>query len=486
MFTRHLVKIPFFVYFVIAQIVVVVASLVKVKMIAVYFGAQGIALYGIITNVYQIGSHISLMGMHSSGVRSIAQVRDDPSALIRTVSVYLTATTVMTAVGAIAVPAAAWMLGMLEIPGYNQIIISVGLSMAIVLTAIATMQGTVFKGVGAVRMVIARNIVMPIAGVLFGVISVYIFNIYGILAFFIFQPLAGIILSALWWQRATAIPPQLSLTWLPESFYQVLRPMIIGGSVFLISSLIFETSILAGRTILQKAGEIDQLAFLNASWVLVTMSYGFMHGIMSTWLYPILASATRGKNERISKVVEAIIIITSAGGSVFVILIVPFSDTILRTVYSSEFTQAAPEFNMAMVGLLAQLLAAPILYLLLSRGNDRIYLFYHVVVGAAFVIPVIFLSNTSAWMILSYFSITNWIGIAFLVGGLHLTHAAKFKFRTYFLVFIFTASALMTVLFGQEPFVKSILFLPVVAIFLLVAALATRRDIRMIRNFQIK
>lgn len=467
--------LPIAAYFLLAQAVVVVASIVKVKAVTLMFGAQGIALYGILANLTQIGSHLSAFGMHSSGVRSVARARDDSTELQETVGLYFLATAVFTTFATVCVPMLAWWGGLFDGLGVAARIVCPALGLAIFFAAIATAQGTVFKGVGATRIVVLRNIAMPLAGVLFGTLTLFSVGLLGVTSFFIFQPLAGAIISIVVWRRVTGARSQLPCWPSAARVRAVVKPMLLGGSVFLVSSLIVETTILFGRWSLQHFNSIDELAFLNASWMLVMMSYGFMQGVMSTWFYPVMAHAAHRGDTNVSRGVDTVVFLTSVLGAAFVMAVAPFAPLILRLFYSDEFIAATPVFDLALIGLMAQLVASPILYLLLSRGHDRVYLFYHLVVGTIFAGLIWMTKASKALEIMSFFVIANWIGVMMLVVGLHLTGQFSTRPRTLLIGGASLTAAAASAHFGQSAFVQSAIF-PAIPIVLLMLTFPIMRD----------
>lgn len=468
-------KVPLAAYFVLAQAVIVIAAIIRVKAVTLLFGAQGIALYGIVANLTQIGSHVSAFGMHSSGVRSVAKVRDEPPALEETVGLYFFATSVFTTIATIAVPTLAWWGGLFDGMGPPAHLVAPLIGGAILLAAIATAQGTVFKGIGAARVVVLRNIVMPVAGVLLGLIALFVAGLIGVSAFFIFDQMAGVILSAVLWRRTVQMRLRLPARPGAGKMRAIVKPMLLGGGVFLVSSLVVETTILFGRWSLQHIGEIDELAFLNASWVLVTMSYGFMQGVMSTWLYPILTHAAHKDDSTVSHGVDTVVFLTGTLGAAFVMAVAPFAPLILRLVYSEAFVAATPDFNLALIGLLAQLVAAPILYLLLSRGHDKIYLVYHLAVGAIFAGGIAVSAAISAHEVLTFYVAANWIGVSLLVIGLHLAGQFSLRPRTLLVGGVSLVAAVATAHFGQSGVVRSVFF-PVFPLALLGVAFLILRN----------
>lgn len=467
-------RLPIAAYFVLAQVTVVIASVLKVKAVTLVLGAQGIALYGMLANLTQIGSHISAFGMHSSGVRSVAQVRGDSRALRETVAIYVLATAVFTTLAAFAVPLLAYWGGLFDRLGAPPSFVAPALGVAILCAAAATAQGTVFKGVGATRIVLLRNIVMPLAGFLLGLLSLFYLGLLGVTGFFIFQPLAGAIISVAMWQRVLGEGMSLSSWPSAAQLRAIVKPMLIGGGVFLVSSLVVEATILFGRWSLQHRNAIEELAFLNASWVLVTMSFGFMQGVMSTWLYPLLTHAVQRGEQTVSRDVDNVIFLTSTLGAVFVMVISPFTPLILRLVYSDVFVDATEDFNLALIGLMAQLVAAPILYLMLSRGQDRIYLLYHLLVGSIFASGIWLTAADTAREVLIFYVIANWIGVVLLVVGLHLTRRFTTRPRTLLFGVVGFAAAAATAHFSRSSFVQSALF-PALPLALLLIALPSLR-----------
>ena len=215
-----------------AQVVNILISIVRMKVLAVLLGPSGVGLLSIYNSLLGMVQQTAGLGMESSGVREIASSRGDEATLSRVRRVLFAAhliqgTLAMIAVWLLRERIAIWLFG--DAVRATE----VGLiGIAILLGLLASAQTALLQGLRKIGDLGRVTVIGAFVGTLAGLAAVWLQGESGFIWFILVQPLAAVLIALHYTRRLPKpIAARLSLveTW------DVWKPMAKLGAAFMLA-----------------------------------------------------------------------------------------------------------------------------------------------------------------------------------------------------------------------------------------------------------
>lgn len=187
-----------------AQVVNILISVIRMKVLAVLLGPSGVGLLSIFVNLQGMVKETAGLGMGSSGVRELASSRGDEATLSRVRRVLFAAhlvqgTLAMVAVWLLREPIATWLFG--DTARATQ----VGLiGVAILLALLGTAQTALLQGMRRIADLGRVTVLGAFAGTIAGLTAVWWQGESGLIWFIIVQPLAAVLIALRYTRRLAA------------------------------------------------------------------------------------------------------------------------------------------------------------------------------------------------------------------------------------------------------------------------------------------
>jgi PST family polysaccharide transporter len=387
-----------------AQVVNILLSIIRMKVIAVLLGPAGIGLLGIYNNLQQMVGSAAGLGMGSSGVREIASAKGDAKTLNRVSHVLLAAHLVQGALAMIAVwvfrkPLAVWLTDDATLAT------EIGLvGIAILLMLLATAHTTLLQGLRRIGDLGRVTVIGALAATLIGLLAVWWLGRAGLIWFLIVQPLANL-LAALFFIRKLPWeahrPPmglkQIWITW---------KPMARLGAAFMAGGLATTGTLLLVRALVTKELGLDAAGYFAAAWG-ITMTYvGFLLGAMGADYYPRLTEVIHDRNAANRLMNDQAQLGLAIGGPVLLLLI-GWAPWVITLLYANDFGPAATLLQWQTVGNVFKLASWSLSFAIVAGAHARIYFFMELSFN------LVFLALT--WFLLPIVGL-EMTGVAFLLG----------------------------------------------------------------------
>ena len=178
-----------------AQVVNILISIVRLKILAVLLGPSGVGLLSIYNSLLGMVKQTAGLGMESSGVREIASSRGDEATLSRVRLVLFAAhliqgTLAMIAVWLLRDRIATWLFGGAERAT------EVGLiGIAILLSLLASAQTALLQGLRKIGDLGRVTVISAFVGTLAGLAAVWLQGESGLIWFILLQPLVAVFIA---------------------------------------------------------------------------------------------------------------------------------------------------------------------------------------------------------------------------------------------------------------------------------------------------
>lgn len=329
-----------------AQVVNILISIVRMKVLAGFLGPSGIGLFSIYNSLLGMVQQTAGLGMGSSGVRQIASSRGDEATLSRVRRVLFAAHLLQGTLAMIAV----WLLReRITIWLFGDVLLAteVGLiGIAILFGLLASAQTTLLQGLRKIGDLGRVTVIGAFVGTLVGLAAVWLQGESGLIWLILVQPLA-VILIALYYTRRLPKPMAARLS-LVET-WEVWKPMAKLGAAFMLGRLATAATLLLVRGNISQELGLDAAGYFAAAWG-ITMTYvGFLLVAMGADYYPRLTEVIHDKVAAVRLMNDQAQLGLAIGGPVL-LLFIGLAPWVITLLYSSAFEPAATLLQWQMVG----------------------------------------------------------------------------------------------------------------------------------------
>ena len=391
-----------------SSIINIVMSIVRQKVLAVYLGPGGIALFGIYNVILDLTACTAGLGVQSSGVRQIAvSLSNEDATKVARIARTLTVTSwVLGALGAAVLIALAGPVALLSFGSEARASGVVLLGLAVMLRIVAGAPAALIQGNRRIGDMARMTVVGAVLNTVVALPLVYFFGEAGVVPSLIAVALTSW-MAAQWFAHKIKLPKS-RLSWsdyTTETWFLVRL-----GFAFMASGLLTAGSAFLIRIIIVQHDGVEAAGNFQAAWALGGIYVGFILQSMGADFYPRL-SAAADDNGACNLMVneQSRISILLAGPGLLATL--ALSPLIMALFYSTQFADAVPLLRWFCLGMLLRVIAWPVGFVVLAKGNQMIF-FWSEAAGAAVQVGL-------TWTLLPIVGLTG-AGIAFV--GLYVWH----------------------------------------------------------------
>jgi O-antigen/teichoic acid export membrane protein len=352
-----------------AQVVNILISIVRMKVLAVLLGPSGVGLLSIYNSLLDMVQQTAGLGMGSSGVREIASSRGDEATLSRVRRVLFAAhllqgTLAMIAVWLLRERIAIWLFG--DVLRATE----VGLiGIAILIGLLTSAQTALLRGLRKIGDLGRVTVIGAFVGTLVGLTAVWLQGERGLIWFILVQPLA-VVLIALHYTRRLPKPiaARLSLV----ELWEVWKPMAKLGAAFMLGGLATAATLLLVRGLISKELGLNAAGYFAAAWG-ITMTYvGFLLGAMGADYYPRLTEVIHDKVAAVRLMNDQAQLGLAIGGPVLLLLI-GLAPWVITLLYSSAFEPAVSLLQWQMVGNVFKLASWALAFSIIAAARGKTF-----------------------------------------------------------------------------------------------------------------
>ena len=430
----------------------ILISIIRMKVLAVLLGPPGLGLLAIYNSLMQTASTVAGLGLGSSGVRELASSRGDEAALSRVRVVLFSAHLIqgllaMAVVWLLREPLARWLMG-------NEArATEVGLvGISVLLTLLATSQTALLQGLRKISDLGRVTVLGALAGTAAGLLAVWLIGMEGLIWFVLVQPLTAIMVA---WFFTRRLPRPSHFVQTPRAVWDVWRPMVTLGFVFMLGGLANTATQLIAQSLITHHLGLGAVGIFAAAWGITMQYVGFLLTAMATDYYPRLAEIVTDREATNRLVNEQIQLGLAIGGPVLLLLI-GLAPWLINLLYSAEFTAASQLLQWQTVGNVFKLACWPIGFIFVAAARSWTYAFIQLQWNLVFLIflffglPAVGLPIAGTGFLVSY--ILLFILLALLARNLH-----GFKWERLSLQLIVLHAILSLGLLGMGGFPPSFL-----------------------------
>lgn len=356
-----------------AQVVNVLAGLVKMKFVAVLLGPIGVGVAGLYLSLMQTASFIVALGLNQVGSRQVAAAQanggDREVGKIRRVLFWCTLS--LAACGALLFLLGRGWIAVIVLAEPERAREVAWLALGLALYVVSGSQIALLTGLRKVKEIAYVKIASGFLGAIGGVFALWLWGEQGLVAMVLAPPVATFLVGRLLVFRLG--PPRGS----PLGVHDVWREgkvMVSLGVAFMLSGLITTFGHLAARTLVQRELGGVALGQFQAAWSIGVTYIGFVLGAMGTDYFPRLTAAIKDHSRAVQLVNEQteVALVLCAPALLALLALAPW---VIPLLYSGEFGPAVEVLRWLLVGNILKVMSWPLRFSVLATGAGKAFIF---------------------------------------------------------------------------------------------------------------
>lgn len=349
------------------QMINIICSILRTKLIAVWIGAAGVGLFGLYNSAIELLGVIFNLGMRNSAVRDIAAASEPETS--RIVVVVRRWAWVLGLIGLLATILISPLLSKFTFGDSSHTMAFMVIAAIILMSSVQNGELAVLQGTQQLRRLARASVWGVVVGVLISIPMFYYWGIDSVLPALVVYSLATTI--AVLSQRVSVAKPSPSVT-IKESIEKG-RGFIILGIYLTISAIVTNLASYLFMTYLNHVGDTEVVGHYQAGFTLVNKYVGLIFTAIAMEYYPRLSQVGTSKR-RTSTFVSHEMSIALWILLPVIAIFVALGEVIVTILYSSEFLIVVPFILWAIVGTIFRAISWCIAFVILARGDGKIYL----------------------------------------------------------------------------------------------------------------
>lgn len=363
------------------QIVNILCSLVRAKLVSLWLGPVGIGLFGLFTNAFDTLSSLFQLGLRTSAVRDVAAARHDGKRIAVLAFVVKRWAWVLGVVGALVTIIFSPLLSRVTFGDTGQAGGFIVLSAAVFFASVTNSRLVILQGLERYKRLASASMWGSVAGLVLSIPMFYWLGINSIVPSIVVYAAAGFLFS--WIYRVRLPKPEIT-----PSVRQTWREGVgfIRLGIFLTISTVFMFAANYVFTVyLNWCDGTAGLGYYQAGYTIVTRYMGLVFTAIVMEYYPrlvtVLSSRMRTGVFVSHEMTLGIAVIVPVAT-----LMMIFDDTVLSLLYNSRFEVAAGYLNWSLAGTVLRAVSWCMAVEILARGDGKVYVLTELLSAVLFVI----------------------------------------------------------------------------------------------------
>lgn len=359
-----------------AQVITVLAAILRNKIAAKTIGATGLGLSSIYIAISQLVANSSNMGLPDSGVQTISRLYADNNdlqspALRQGIASLRTWEVITAALSFVVMIVFSPLLSLIYFGSIHSHLHSLMLLSlvpgAIIITGIET---AILKSLQATKLLTQTIIISAIASVVISV-PLYIYAgwngiIFVVVASFVTNAAIALFLSF----KKCSVMPSLFLMMHPRQLWSTTSSMVLLGLSFIITGIGSMGAELLTQTYLTTTASLAMVGLYKAGYQFAITYPSMIFTAVNSDYYPRLSAIGNDIAERnilVAKQIKALLIVTIPCIAVFIVLL----PIIVPLMLSSEFLSIVTMVRIGCIAVIIRCISLPICFIPLATGKKR-------------------------------------------------------------------------------------------------------------------
>ena len=349
------------------QVITIICSIVRTKLVAIWIGAAGVGLFGLYNTAIEMLSAITQLGVRNSAVRDIASA--SPSTIARIITVVRRWAWILGIMGAFVTLSISPLLSQWTFGDDKHTLGFCALACVLFMTSITGGELAILQGLKRLRRLARASVWGVLVGLGISIPMFYYWGIDSVIPSIIAYTAATAVAAQFYREKEVKADKSISA----KDTFGMGRGFIVLGIYMTISAF---TTMLISYIFMAYLNHVTDTATVGhyqAGYTLVNKYVGLIFTAIAMEYYPRLAQAN-GSNLRTSAFVShemklALWILVPV-----ITLFIAADDLIVNILYSSEFEIIIPFISWAIVGTIFRAISWCMAFVILAKGDGRIFL----------------------------------------------------------------------------------------------------------------
>ena len=351
------------------QVVSILCSVIRTKIIAVLLGSVGIGIIGLYNNAIETITALTGLGIRSSSVREISEAhnRENDNELSRIVTIVRRWSWFVGLLGAVVLITLSPLLSQYTFGDDEHIWGFVWLSCTLLFNALASGEQAILQGTKQLKRLARCSVYGSIAALVVSVPLYYFMGVDGIVPSLILYAMATLIVTLLYKDR-TVEKSDISMQ---QTLHQG-RDMVTLGVFMTVSSFITTLfSYIFAAYLNARSGEAT-VGYYQAGFTLMNKYVGLIFTAMAMEYYPRLSGVANDNaslSQYVGKQVEMMQLMLAPIIAIFIVL----HPIMVQLLYTSDFFTINGYLLLAIQGISFKAISWSIGFVLLAKGSGKLY-----------------------------------------------------------------------------------------------------------------
>lgn len=366
-----------------SQAFIILAGIIRTKIIAILLGPAGVGLIGIYQSIIDMMRSGYGLGMDTAGVREIAEAKanTDDTTFGKTISRFNKWFKWTAILGFLTCVIFCYPISIWVFEDDRHAFFIAALSVCVSLAILTTGRSTILQGMRKIPELAKSNMLGSIFGLIATVPVYYTIGLDGIIPAFIITWLISFLCVEYYYRRQHFNKVEISGK---EAFYSGLSTLKLGIFIVL-AGLISTISMFLVRAYITREDSIDTAGLFQSAWVITNIYLGLILRSMGSDFFPRL-SAIAGQKDKVKQLINEQSYIVLIIAPSFIIGMLIFSDFALSVLYSGKFTGANTLLCWQLTGTFFKVLSWPVAFIMLAKNRGLIFFISEVAYYAVYLV----------------------------------------------------------------------------------------------------
>lgn len=385
-----------------AQLVNIAVGIIKNKLTAIILGSVGIGLISIYQSTLDLIKSISTLGIETSGVREIAQAKDNPEDLVVTISAIRRWIVILACIGSaiclIGSPLISrWIFDTDHLTAYVAL-----LSICVFFSILSAGEVVILQGIRELPYMVKASMLWNVSGLFIAVTFYWIWGIESIVPVFVIAS----IITFLWYVYYRS-KLNISTTKLRKGILIAKgKKMLRIGAYIVIAAIQTELTLFIVKTYIINKSGLNDLGLVQATRTISSVYLTLILGAMAADFYPRLSNIIHN-NVKVRRLVNEQVHILILISTPVIVVLLMLSKVILQLLYETSFASATSLLNWRLLALFFKIVSWALGFTLLAKGKGLLFLLTDTIFSIVYLICCFYL--------FPFMGIDS-IGISFLIG----------------------------------------------------------------------
>lgn len=387
-----------------AQVVQMVVTILRAKIIAVALGSAGLGINAILQSMLLTLNNVSSLGVFQSGVREISVNEGNPKTQNKVVAIVIKLVLICGILGFVITALFSPLLSYISFGGTSKWLTFVVLGIGVSFYTLTHGEMTILQGLRKNIFLAKSSIVGAVLSLLVCIPCYCLCGQDGVVIAIVLSYMVFHVVYKRYRKKALIYNEKISFA---ETIKEG-KPIVSLGIYLMIGTFMVSLFTYLTNVSIRLLGDINDVGLYQGAASLATQSIVVITAVLATDFFPRLSSTLKNTGAKILLINEqiklVILLITP-----IIALIICFSDFFVEVLLSKEFLVVSPLLQCMALGLIFRGLWILMSYVILSHGDRKSYIIFDALLGNGFCYIITVVAYKMGGL--------NYLGIAYVLSS---------------------------------------------------------------------